>query len=78
MCAFDCPDTETRNKLLMAFLREKLLMVGCGEKGIRFRPHLVVKADEIRLGIDTIRKVLKKGDYAKLKVWQDTCMVRGT
>jgi L-lysine 6-transaminase len=78
MCAFDAPDTETRNKLLLAFLDNKLIMVGCGEKGIRFRPHLVVTGDEIRQGIGIIRSVLEKGEYKNQKVWQDPCMVRGT
>ncbi len=61
MCAIDARDTLTRNQLLMAFLQEKLLMVACGEKSIRFRPHLVVTADEIRQGTGIIRKVLCKG-----------------
>lgn len=78
MCAFDAPDTETRNKLLLAFLDNKLIVVGCGEKGIRFRPHLVVRGDEIRYGIGIIRKVLEKGEYRNQKVWQDPCLVRGT
>jgi len=78
MCAFDAPDTATRNKLIIAFMNDKLLMVGCGEKSIRFRPHLVVTADEIRHGIGISRNVLKKGAYVTLKVRQDPCMARGT
>ena len=77
MCAFDVPDTETRNKLLIAFLQEKLLMVGCGEKSIRFRPHLVVTAEEIRHGIEIIRKVMKTESYVELVVSEDPCMGRG-
>ncbi|MDP2645864.1 MAG: L-lysine 6-transaminase [Desulfobacterales bacterium] len=78
MCAFDAPDTETRNKLLLAFLRNRLIMVGCGEKGIRFRPHLVVTAGEVIHGLDIIRKVMNTGEYMDLTVWHDPCMVRGT
>ncbi len=61
MCAFDVPDTETRDRLIRSLLQKKVLMVGCGEKTIRFRPHLIVTADEIRHGIDIIRRVVKKG-----------------
>jgi L-lysine 6-transaminase len=73
MCAFDVPDNETRDKLLQAFLQEKLLMAGCGEKAIRFRPHLNVSDDEIMQGVGIIRKVLRKGVYSKLKLFQDPC-----
>ena len=78
MCAFDVPDKETRDKLLTAFLQEKLLMAGCGEKGVRFRPHLNVSADEIAQGIAIIRKVLTKGVYPDLKIFQDPCIGIGT
>jgi len=78
MCAFDVPDTETRDKLLKAFLQEKLLMAGCGEKGVRFRPHLNVSADEIMQGIAIIRKVLTRGVYPNLKIFQDPCIGIGT
>ena len=78
MCAVDAPDSHTRDRLLKAFLREKLLMVGSGEKSIRFRPHLVVSASEIRQGIDIIRGVLKKGDYVRIELNADACPGGGT
>jgi L-lysine 6-transaminase len=73
MCAIDAPDSRTRNQLLMAFLREKLLMVGSGERSIRFRPHLIVTADEIRQGVELIRGVLKKGEFARIEISADAC-----
>jgi L-lysine 6-transaminase len=73
MCAIDARDTLTRNQLLMAFLQEKLLMVACGEKSIRFRPHLVVTADEIRQGTGIIRGVLSREDYARMEIAADAC-----
>jgi L-lysine 6-transaminase len=60
MCAFDAPDSETRDRMVRAFVREKLLIVGCGIKGIRFRPHLIIREDEIRHGLDIIRRVLRE------------------
>jgi len=78
MCAFDAPDSDLRDQLIKAFFQEKLLMVGSGEKTIRFRPHLVVTADEIGEGIDIMRRVLRKGVYRSLKIWQDPCLGQGT
>jgi L-lysine 6-transaminase len=78
MCAFDAPDNETRNKLIVAFLQDNLLMAGCGEKSVRFRPHLIVTKDEIMQGMGIIREVLRKRSYVGVSVWKDPCMVRGT
>jgi len=74
MCAFDVEDNATRDKLLQAFLQEKLLLAGCGEQAIRFRPHLNVTADEIMEAIAIIRTVLTKGVYSKQKIFQDPCI----
>jgi L-lysine 6-transaminase len=63
MCAFDAPDSDIRDQMIKAFVRAKLLMVGCGIKGVRFRPHLIVTADQIREGLGIIRDVLKRGDF---------------
>ncbi|MEJ2110739.1 MAG: L-lysine 6-transaminase [Acidobacteriota bacterium] len=59
MCAFDAPDSKIRDRIIQALMKEKLLIVGCGARGVRFRPHLVVREDEIRQGLDIIRHVLK-------------------
>jgi L-lysine 6-transaminase len=60
MCAFDVPGSETRDRMIRALVREKLLIVGCGTSGIRFRPHLIVNEGEIQCGLNIIRKVLKE------------------
>lgn len=60
MCAFDLNDDQQRTEILSKFLEEKLLMVGCGKKSVRFRPHLVITSEEIRIIIYTISKVLRK------------------
>ncbi len=59
MCSFDLKDSDTRNRLLKALVKEKLLLVGCGEKSIRFRPHLNITQDEIEIITHTINKVIK-------------------
>ena len=58
MCSFDLPTTETRNRFKDTCLREKLIILGCGEKSIRFRPPLNITKDEIDEGLNIIRKVL--------------------
>jgi L-lysine 6-transaminase len=63
MCAFDAPDSEARDRIVRALVREKLLIVGCGIKGIRFRPHLIISEDEVSYGLDIIRRVLKKRSF---------------
>ncbi len=78
MCAFDAPDSHLRDQLVKAFLQQKLLIVSSGERSVRFRPHLVVTADEIMEGIHIIRGVLKMGDYRKLDIRADMCPGGGT
>lgn len=77
MCAFDAPDGTARDQLVKAFFREKLLLVGCGARGIRFRPHLVVTAEEIEEGIAIIRRVLKEGSFVDLEIERDPCLLVG-
>ena len=59
MCSFDLKDADTRDRFLKALVKEKLLLVGCGEKSIRFRPHLNITQDEIEIITHTINKVIK-------------------
>jgi L-lysine 6-transaminase len=60
MCAFDLKDEKTRNTFLGELEKEKVLMLGCGEKSVRFRPHLIVSEEEILYGVEKIQKALKK------------------
>ncbi|MEA3500676.1 MAG: L-lysine 6-transaminase [Candidatus Marinimicrobia bacterium] len=59
MCAFDLPDGKTRDKVLDKLAENKLLILGCGDNSIRFRPHLIITEEEVKYGIDIIRKVLE-------------------
>jgi L-lysine 6-transaminase len=77
MCAFDVPDSLIRDQRVKAVFQQKLLLVACGERGIRFRPHLVVSADEILQGIAIIRQVLRDGSFANLEIHQDPCLLVG-
>ncbi len=59
MCSFDLPTTDLRNKFKNNCYDEKLMILGCGEKSIRFRPPLNINEEEIDKGLTIIRKVLK-------------------
>ena len=78
MCAFDAPDSHTRDQLVKAFFQQRLLLVGCGSRSIRFRPHLIVTAGEIAKAMDIIRDVMRKGDYVHLEITKDPCLGIGT
>lgn len=60
MCAFDLPDADSKQKFIQDCRKEGLLILGCGIKSIRFRPHLTVQKQEIDLAIDIIKKCLQK------------------
>ena len=60
MCAFDLQDGAARDIFRSKLLAEKLLVVGCGEKSIRFRPHLIITQDEIQQILQIIKKVARQ------------------
>ena len=66
MCAFDLADGDKRNAFRAKLLQERLLVVGCGVKSIRFRPHLIITREEIEMILQIIRKVLEQ-DNKKTK-----------
>ncbi len=60
MCAFDLQDGPTRDAFRKKLLAEKLLVVGCGEKSIRLRPHLIITPEEIQHILQIINKVAQQ------------------
>lgn len=59
LCAFDFPTAQLRDKFRDTCEREKLLILGCGVKTIRFRPMLNITDDELEEGLQVIEKVLR-------------------
>lgn len=55
--AFDLKDTEERNNLHKR-LREEMFVLTCGEKSIRFRPHLTFSKADVDVAIDVIKRKL--------------------
>lgn len=59
-CAFDLPSKDIRKNFKQKAFEKHLLILGSGEKSIRFRPALCITKDEIDQGIDIIRNVLRE------------------
>ncbi|WP_437920806.1 L-lysine 6-transaminase [Sphingobacterium sp. LRF_L2] len=60
MVAFDFEITMERDSFINNALDRKLILLGCGEKSIRFRPHLTVGKEEIDQAMLIIRSLLKE------------------
>ncbi len=58
MCSFDLPWPELRNKFAQSCYKDKLIILGCGEKSIRFRPALNVTKEGLDEGLKIIKKIL--------------------
>ncbi|MCW2668878.1 MAG: L-lysine 6-transaminase [Frankiales bacterium] len=61
MCAFSLPSKEIRDAVL-ASLREdeRVLLLGCGTRSIRFRPALTVSEDDLAAGVAALHRVLER------------------
>jgi L-lysine 6-transaminase len=59
MIAFDMDTAERRRRAVEKIREGGLLLLGCGERSIRFRPPLNLDAGEAAKGIDVIRRSLK-------------------
>ncbi len=57
-CAFDMPSPDKRLELRQRVFDKGLLLIGCGERTIRFRPPLNLSEPEVDEGIEMIRKSL--------------------
>jgi L-lysine 6-transaminase len=57
-CAFDCKTAEMRGEVTTKALENDLIILGSGEKSIRFRPPLNVSGDEIETGVKILDKVI--------------------
>ncbi|MEW6507897.1 MAG: L-lysine 6-transaminase [Bacteroidota bacterium] len=58
LCSIDLPSAEIRKKFLDELYKNKMIMLGCGAKTVRFRTPLIVSKNEIDIGISIIRNVL--------------------
>jgi L-lysine 6-transaminase len=59
MVAFDLPDGDTRKRLLGKAKDLGMLVIGCGQRTVRFRPPLTLTKDEVDEGIDILVRALE-------------------
>ena len=59
-CAFDLPSAALRNEFLRRAFVEGLLILGSGEKSVRFRPTLDITRERIDEALTIIERVLQK------------------
>ena len=60
LCAVDLPSAELRSKVLEQTYERELLLLPCGARSIRFRPHLSVSPELIAEGLKRFEKALEK------------------
>jgi L-lysine 6-transaminase len=60
MCAFTIAEAQIRDLLKQRCYDEGVIIIGCGDRSIRFRPALNVSREEIDMGIKVIREQVKE------------------
>ncbi len=60
LCAMDLDTAQNRDQLRSKSYDEGLILIGCGDRSIRFRPSLNITTQEIDEGIGIIRHALKE------------------
>jgi L-lysine 6-transaminase len=60
MCAFDLPGTAERDSLLSILREEKILVLPCGPRSIRFRPALTITTEELSVGLKGLDRGLSR------------------
>ena len=59
-CAIDLDSSQSRELLKQKSYEAGLILIGCGDHSIRFRPPLTLKNEEVDEGFSIIRKALKE------------------
>ena len=59
-CAFDVRTAAERNQLRDMAFKRGVVVLGCGERSMRFRPPLTIKANELDEGLEMLRQSLKE------------------
>jgi L-lysine 6-transaminase len=60
MCAFSLNEAQMRDLLKQKCYDEGLILIGAGDRSIRFRPPLNITRDELTIGLNIIREQLKE------------------
>src|SRR5690606_11559003 len=60
MCAFDLPETESRDAFLKEAYDVGVVMLGSGRRSVRFRSPRIITTEEVDEGIDRIEHALQR------------------
>ncbi len=58
-CAIDLPSGDFRNRLREKLFENRMIMLGCGNRSVRFRTALNIPEEDLFQGVEIIRKTLK-------------------
>ena len=67
MRAFDLPTNKARDDVIIGALKKGLVLLGCGNKGIRLVPPLIVKRNEVDEAMTIIEDVIKECCHPRFK-----------
>lgn len=59
LCSIDLPDSHSRDAVVKECIKNKLMILGCGPRTIRFRPPLTVRKEHIDEGLEILDKSFK-------------------
>jgi L-lysine 6-transaminase len=66
LCAVDLPTSEDRDTVVRQLREnEHVIVLSCGERSIRFRPSLVIEADEVVEAVQALTRVVKNLEPAR-------------
>jgi L-lysine 6-transaminase len=65
MCALDFPTMQDRDLFRQKCYENNLILLGCGDKTVRFRPALNLTKEEVDEGMIMIRKAIEEINIAK-------------
>jgi L-lysine 6-transaminase len=61
MCAFDLPDTAIRDTVVeRMYADERVFILPCGERSIRFRPTLTVHDSDLVAACNALERVIDR------------------
>ncbi|KAL3078767.1 hypothetical protein niasHS_014549 [Heterodera schachtii] len=60
LCSFDMPNTAVRDNFLKKTLSKGLLVGGCGEGTVRFRPALIFKERHLNIALSLLDEAMKE------------------
>jgi L-lysine 6-transaminase len=66
MCAIDLDTAQNRDQLRQKSYEEGLIIIGCGDHSIRFRPPLTIQRHELEEGFAIMRKALRELSVGEL------------